>query len=169
MFEVNDQVVHPNHGVGLLTKIQTMTVAGVERQYYYIELSDGKGELMLPVKQALVAGLRAATSDPETILINVLNREPEELPEDYRKRHDQILSKIQSNRFDLVVEALRDLAWYEHNAKLSKVDIKLRMQAKKLLVSELAVHSDFDAENALQFLKDQLEQHVIEYADSQTD
>lgn len=169
MFKVNDQVVHPNHGVGLLTKIQTMTVAGVERHYYCIELADGKGELMLPVKQALEAGLRAATSDPETILIDVLNRNPEPLPEDYRKRHDQILSKIQSNRFDLIVEALRDLAWYEHKAKLSKVDLKLRMHAKKLLVSELAVHSDFNTENALQFLKDQIKQHILEYAASQID
>lgn len=161
-FKQGDPIVHPAHGAGRITSIPKRRVGGVERQYYCIELINDHGTLMIPVEMAEASGLRRATLDPAGIF-DVLSAEPNELDNDHRKRQAEIELRIRSGNAGLVTEALRDLAWREHNDSLTERDQKLKSEAEALVIGELALQPDLDLESAAT----RLHQHIAEAIESQ--
>jgi len=163
-FKQGDPIVHPSHGAGRIISIPRRRVGGVERQYYCIELVNDHGTLMIPVERAEASGLRKATLDAAGIL-DILSAEPNELDDDHRKRQAEIELRIRSGDAELVTQALRDLAWREHNDSLTERDQKLKSEAEALVIGELALQPDLDLESAAT----QLHQHLAEAIDAQPD
>jgi CarD family transcriptional regulator len=160
-FKEGDAIVHPTHGAGRVIAIEMWEVAGVERQYYSIELINDHGMLMIPVEQADEAGLRHAISDPGTIYA-VLNEEPHELDSDHRKRQARVSDQIRSGEALEITEALRDLAWRERTDSLTERDQKLKSEAEDLIIGELALQPDLNRESAAE----ELHKHVTDAMDA---
>jgi CarD family transcriptional regulator len=158
-FKVGDAIVHPNHGAGRIVAVDSWNIAGVERKYYSIELVNDHGTLMIPVDQAEEAGLRAATSNPDTIYA-VLTEDPQQLDSDHRKRQATTSDKIRSGDAREITEALRDLAWREATNSLTERDQKLKAEAEDLLIGELALQPDLDLESAASQLHEQIQEAV---------
>lgn len=162
MFKQGDAVLHPQHGAGIITAVETCEVAGVERTYYYIELINDSGMLMMPIEQADESGLRPTKSRPDAILA-VLSRNPEELASDYRKRHSNIEAKVHSGDPKLVAQALRDLAWRKAVDKLSMRDEQLKEKAQTLLASIFALQDDLDIDSASRHVSALVSQSIKEH------
>jgi RNA polymerase-interacting CarD/CdnL/TRCF family regulator len=147
MFKPSEHIVHPRHGAGTMTGIRTIERDGEKCRYYCIELVDDRGTVMIPVDYIEEAGLRSAVVDVR-LLRRVLRKPPVELPSDYRVRQSHLRKKIASGDPRQIIQAVRDLCWYERQRKLTSVDAQLKARALLLLTYELAVKSALDVEAA---------------------
>src|SRR5262249_35890395 len=64
-FHIGDTVVYAMHGIGRIKTIVTRTTEGRIQGFYQIELDKNKGEVLVPVEDAAVHGLRHALSASE--------------------------------------------------------------------------------------------------------
>jgi CarD family transcriptional regulator len=159
-FEKGDTVYHSFLGTGTITSIQELDLGGSERLYYVVELAIGE-VLMIPIKEAEEARLHMPMN-PEAI-ISILSATPVKLADDYRQRREHLEAKINSGNPSQVSEAVRDLAWREHTAQLSRGDRNLMSKAKTLL-SNILVKPDLDIREASQRLEAILKQTALAWA-----
>lgn len=57
-FQLGDTVVYATHGTGRIQRIVTRLSEGTPRDFYHIVLDKHRGELWVPVEEALTLGLR---------------------------------------------------------------------------------------------------------------
>jgi CarD family transcriptional regulator len=164
-FAKGDTIVHPSYGAGTVVSIQKQKIAGVEREYYHIELVNDHGILMMPIDQAEAAGLRHAIGEPGRFE-QVLAQHPEHLDADHRKRQAELAERIHSGDAFQVAEAIRDLAWREQQEGLTERDSRLKAEAETLLAGEMALMPEVDLETASQHLSSMIssaiEKHLEE-------
>lgn len=163
MFKKDDIVFHPQRGAGIVTDIQEMSVVGNEEPYYRVELATGE-TLLTPVRKSGEAKLVRVTG-PEAIS-EVLVSKPEALVNDFRQRTFGLEEKVGSGNPLQVAEALRDLAWRKHTARLSTGDIRLMEKARKTLVNALVVKPDLNIGVASKLLDTMLKQTVTKWDDA---
>jgi len=145
VFHVGDIVIHPNYGAGTVIDIDKLACLGTstDKRYYEIELLNEPETLVwVPVSDAEeVLGVRRPSSFSMIQQIwEVLSREPESLPSDYKKRNEMIREKFGTDDLVQIAEALRDLAWRrEKKHKLTQSGKRLYRKGMKRLASEIAV------------------------------
>ncbi len=71
-FHIGDTVVYAMQGIGRIKNIMTRTTEGRQRSFYQIELEKNKGEVLVPVEDAIALGLRHAL--PASEVPHVLQR-----------------------------------------------------------------------------------------------
>jgi CarD family transcriptional regulator len=157
-FEKGDTVYHSFLGTGTITSIQKLDLGGTERLYYVVKLAIGE-VLMIPIKEAEEARLHTPIS--QEAIISILSATPETLTDDYRKRRELLEAKINSGNPAQVSEAVRDLAWRAHTAKLSNGDKNLMGSAKTLLSNILVKQPDLDIREASHRLEAILKQTTL--------
>ena len=64
-FHLGDTVVYAIHGIGRIKNIVIRTTEGRVQDFYHIVLEKNKGEVLVPVEDAAVLGLRHALSASE--------------------------------------------------------------------------------------------------------
>jgi CarD family transcriptional regulator len=57
-FQIGNTVVYAMHGPGQITNILTQTVAGAPQDFYQIVLTEKRGQVLVPVEEANLHGLR---------------------------------------------------------------------------------------------------------------
>jgi len=57
-FQIGDTVVYAMHGTGQITNIPTQTVEGASQDFYQIVLTEKRGQVLVPVEEANLHGLR---------------------------------------------------------------------------------------------------------------
>jgi CarD family transcriptional regulator len=57
-FQIGDTVVYAMHGTGQITNILTQTVEGALQDFYQISLTEKRGQVLVPVGEASMHGLR---------------------------------------------------------------------------------------------------------------
>lgn len=158
-FNVGKSIVHPSHGAGRIEDVVRLTTNGGVEAYYSITLFDGKGTLFVPVEEVDSVGVRRAEYG-EDKLRQVFMEEPVALDDNYRTRQARMREKIGSGEPLKVAEALRDLAWREHTDRLTKIDTDLKRGAQKMLIGELAAHSQTTLKAATQKLNNLLNRAI---------
>jgi RNA polymerase-interacting CarD/CdnL/TRCF family regulator len=138
MFNINDAIVHPKYGAGIVKEKRTIERDGEDKDYCCIELVDNRGMLMIPQANMSGSEMRHAMTDPEVIR-DVMSHEPEALDDDYKQRQSGIEVKINSHDPTLVAQALRDLRWRELTDKLTMTDLRLKDAAFDMLWRELSL------------------------------
>jgi CarD family transcriptional regulator len=149
-FKKGDLVYHPFYGTGSIAGTRTLEMSGTERLYYIVDLANGE-VLMIPIKEAEDSHLHSPLSSE--MISDILSATPEELADDFRRRREHLEGKINSGNPERVCEALRDLAWRENTAHLSRGDKTLMASAKKLLSNVLVRQPDLDIREASQLLE----------------
>jgi RNA polymerase-interacting CarD/CdnL/TRCF family regulator len=157
-FRKGDLVYHSFYGTGIITSTQRLDLSGAERLYYVVELTIGE-VLMIPIKETGEARLHPPVS-PEAIS-DILFATPEELSDDFRQRRKHIEEKVNSGDPTQIAEVLRDLAWREHTAQLSRGDRGLMRSTKKLLTNILVMQPDLGIWEASRRLETILEQIIL--------
>jgi RNA polymerase-interacting CarD/CdnL/TRCF family regulator len=69
-------------------------------------------------------------------------------------------AKVRSGDPKLVAQALRDLAWREHDTSLTSRDMQLKAEAQELLASELALQPGQDVDTVVQRLDTVIQQAI---------
>ena len=158
MFKVGDKIVHPSHGAGVVTGIETVDLLDGFSRYYIIDPIASDIRLMVPVRMAQEIGLRRAVRLREAFrALDLLRGPPAPLAEDYKERQAQIEERLKGGEFAAVVEVVRDLYWLQRESRLTSKDTSLLDRARQLLVGELAVAAGIGLEEAEQELQAALE------------
>jgi CarD family transcriptional regulator len=139
-FNVGENVVHPQHGLGSVKEIRETSVLGETVTVYVIATK--KMELQIPVNRARELGIRrVATADQAETMLKILRSPAKEEPftssEGWYQRYEELKQRIREGQAEDLAEIVRDL---DKNSKVYELNIKEReilTQAKDLLIQEL--------------------------------
>lgn len=109
-FTVNEQVVYPSHGVGIIKAIEHQSVGGFDLQFYVIEFEKDKMILKVPVGRAEVSGLRSLSKDAAIDkAMETLKSRAKAGRGMWSRRAQEYEAKINSGDIILIAEVVRDL------------------------------------------------------------
>jgi CarD family transcriptional regulator len=150
MFKVGDKVVHPAHGAGIIAAVEKKDVLDDFNRYYIIDLAAQDMKLMVPVRTAEEIGLRrVATKKGSREILGIVSSEPEELPDDFKKRQAVIHERLREGSAESLATVVRDMAHRSHSKMYSPTEARLYEQARTMLGGELALALGMDVSKAL--------------------
>jgi CarD family transcriptional regulator len=141
VFKIGDKAVHPSHGLGEITAIETREFAGTSGLYYILRILDNGMKVMVPTTAVAQAGLRSVMSSREAdgVLATMKAREVAVDLQPWSRRFRAYTEMIKSGLPHEVAKVLRDMHRLRFDKDLSFGERRLLDQAKSLLVKELAL------------------------------
>ncbi len=110
MFEIGETVVHPQHGVGHVVKLDEREFErGVIRQYYEISIPGGS-TVWVPVDQSNSGVRKLAEKKEISHCRKILESQPLPLTEDGRVRQSELVAHLRQGTITAHCEVVRDLA-----------------------------------------------------------
>ena len=144
-FKVGQKVVYPNHGVGLVEKIEPTQIDGVEQLYYHLKLLANNSKVMVPKTNLDLVGLRPLCHQRDVrSLFDILEDGNIDTYKDWKGRYKQNLDKMKSGRLHDIADVLKTLNFISSRKTLSFREKKMYERAKYLIVSEIAVINGLD-------------------------
>jgi len=142
-FKVGEKAVHPAHGVGVVTGIETREIAGSKGAFYVLQIIESGMKVMVPTEAADTVGLRSVMSHREAERVLEVFRVKEKAVGGgpWNRRQRAYNEMIKSGSPYEVAKVLRDLyaIKFKSEKDLSYGERRLMDQAKSLLVKELAL------------------------------
>lgn len=154
MFQVGDKVFYPMHGAGIVKAISEKNFRGEMENYCLITIPSSHMDVMLPVKKASNAGLRPVV-DGESVkkmLQDFYHAEHTcELP--WKQRYSSNMEKVRTGDFEAGLEVVSDLQYRNKEKPLNASEKQMLNNAKRLIVSELALIKDISETQAEDLLE----------------
>jgi CarD family transcriptional regulator len=158
MFEIGETVVHPQHGVGQIIKLEDREFErGNTRRYYEMHIPGGS-IVWVPVDQAN-SGLRRLAQKSELVHCReLLHARPLPLTEDGRVRQSVLVAHLKQGTLVAQCEVVRDLAAFvahkpAYGTITSFLDTMLRV-----LCQEWAIVQEISEPEAMAEINSLLEQ-----------
>jgi CarD family transcriptional regulator len=145
MFKVGEIVVYSNHGLARILDIRPESIGGSKKLCYILETGFGgatpKTSIKLPVERAESLKLRKVIEEEEVPkIIDILRRmRPSSDARTWNRRLREYQEKMHSGCLFRTAEVFRDLSMLKRNKDLSFSERKLFVQAKSLIIKELAI------------------------------
>lgn len=139
MLKTGDTIVHSRYGAGEVMGFREIERDNEIKQYVCIKLAEDRGTLMIPADQVEVEEIRPAMTDTQLIR-QVMNNTPTHLDDNHRARQYAIEKKLKSGSPRQIAQVVRDLSWREITDHLTQTDSRLKMDAIKRLIHELALN-----------------------------
>lgn len=156
-FKEGNKVVYPSHGVGIISGIETNSVAGMEIKTYVIEFDKEKMVLRIPVGRAEKSGLRALSTTNELDKVTkVLLERPKTSRGMWSRRAKEYESKINSGNIIFVAEVVRDLHKNVDDPERSYSERIIYENALERLAREVSAIKKMDIEGAQTYLVNNL-------------
>lgn len=177
-FNIDQKIVYPSQGVGLITEIFTKNFRGTDMQYYkiYIEASDMV--VMVPVEKAEDLGIRPIVDAAEAEkALNSLADDFEPITSDWKLRYQMNLDLLKKGTIADIAAIVRCLYNRSKVKELPILERKLYDQAKKLLEDEISIAMGISAKEVESMIHLKLEppgsspkvKHIIEDFDDEDD
>jgi CarD family transcriptional regulator len=138
-FKLNEKIVYPSQGVGVITAIEQREFKGGKILYYviYIEVTDMT--VLVPVEKAAELGLRAIVEVAEAErALEVIGEDFEPNPSDWKLRYQMNMDLLRKGTVTDIAAIVRSLY---HRSKIKELPImerKLYESALKLFEDELS-------------------------------
>jgi RNA polymerase-interacting CarD/CdnL/TRCF family regulator len=137
-FQVGDVVVHPDHGVGHIVRLEEKRFSGKEACLYY-ELTIERSTIWVPVESHQALRLRKVTPKSDLARYrSVLKSRPTQLNKDQRQRHLEIAARLKQGTFLVLCEVVRDLTARGWQKPLNEIDAASLQKVRGRLCQEWA-------------------------------
>lgn len=139
LFQIGESVVHPQHGVGKVVKLETREFErGVMRQYYEITIPGGS-TVWVPLDRP-GSGLRRLTVRREISRCRkILQSRPSTLSDDWRLRQSVLAARVREGTITAHCEVIRDLYAFGQHKSLYGTIAALFRTAQDVLCQEWAI------------------------------
>lgn len=137
-FETGDLVVHPQHGVGMVVKLEIRQFDTRTAHLYY-EISIPGGTLWVRVEGSSCELRKVTPKDELGKYRDVLKSRPAPLTEDYRQREIDLSGRLRQNSFRARCEVVRDLSALGWHKSLSEGNSTLLRNVRQRLDEEWAI------------------------------
>lgn len=141
-FSIGDKVVHPHHGPGQITGLEKKELLDGVKRFYVIEIPMRQLTVYVPRRKMDQVGVRLAIPRARFgRVLDTLQSEPSQLPEDYKERQERVWEKLRTGLPIQLAEVVRDLVWRERHSHLTKKDSEYLKRGQEYLAAEMAVVS----------------------------
>ncbi len=138
-FEVGDKVIYPNHGIGVVKRIETKTILGTTCGFYSLRMTSSDTTVLVPIDNVESVGLRGAIADHEVKkLFTLLGNGKIENHQNWKGRFKDNSDKMRTGLIYDVVDVLKSLNLLSQSKNLSFREKRMLDRAKFLVVSEVS-------------------------------
>ncbi|MGB9814253.1 MAG: CarD family transcriptional regulator [Thermovenabulum sp.] len=149
MFNIGDKVVYPMHGAGIIEAIEEKEILGEKHKYYVMRIPLNNMKIMIPINNVKEIGIRQVAGDEEIEeVFKILKGAKSKMPTNWNHRYRANLEKIKSGNIFQVAEVVRNLSIREREKGLSTGERRMLENAKQILISEIVLSKNIDAEDA---------------------
>lgn len=134
-FQVGDQVVHREHGLGEIIQLDEKKLFGHTAQYYVVKIRDIT--LWVHVGQKETGCLRYLTPAKDfRSQLEILTSPGEPLPPDRLERKNQLTERMKAGTLDAICRVIRDLVAFKKANKINEYDSAILKRAREFLLDE---------------------------------
>jgi CarD family transcriptional regulator len=138
-FEVGDKVIYPNHGLGIVERIEEKTILGTTCGFYHLRIVANDTTVLVPLANVDGVGLRRAISDDEVErLFGLLGDGRIDNHQNWKGRFKDNSDKMRSGSIYEVADVLKSLTFLAKSKSLSFREKRMLDRAKFLIVSEVS-------------------------------
>ena len=138
-FEVGYKVIYPNHGLGIVERIEDKTILGTTCGFYHLRIVANATTVLVPLANVNGVGLRRAISDEEVErLFNLLGDGKIDNHQNWKGRFKDNSDKMRSGSISDVADVLKSLTFLAKSKSLSFREKRMLDRAKFLIISEVS-------------------------------
>jgi CarD family transcriptional regulator len=138
-FEVGDKVIYPNHGLGVVEKIEEKTILGTTCGFYSLRMASSDTTVLVPLDNVDGVGLRRAIADTEVKkLFTQLGNGKIDNHQNWKGRFKDNSDKMRTGSIRDVIDVLKSLNLLSKSKNLSFREKRMLDRAKFLVVSEIS-------------------------------
>jgi CarD family transcriptional regulator len=138
-FEVGDKVIYPNHGLGIVERIEEKTILGTTCGFYHLRIVANDTTVLVPVTNVDGVGLRRAITDEEVDrLFSLLGDGKIDNHQNWKGRFKDNSDKMRSGSIYEVADVLKSLTFLAKSKSLSFREKRMLDRAKFLIISEVS-------------------------------
>ncbi len=154
-FEIGDMAVYQGQGIGQITDVGTMEVAGNSLEVYTLRMDTGT-IVRIPTHKAADVGLRGLIEPEQVPSVYAVLREEADRPKDktWNRRFRAYNEKLRTGSVLEIAQVMRDLYRLKSDKELSYGERQMLDQARSLLVKELSLATQRDEIEVAQELED---------------
>lgn len=157
-FQVNQKIVYPSQGVGIITEITEKIFKEETLLYYVIYLEVSDMTVMVPVGRCDDLGIRAIVGAEEArTALQVITEDFEPITSDWKLRYQLNMDLLKKGTVGDIAMIVRSLY---HRSKVKELPIlerKLYDSAKKLLEDEISFALDLSIKEVQALIHEKLE------------
>ena len=133
--------VYPTQGVGVIEDIESREFAGQEQKFYVLRIVDSDMRIMVPIGNVRNVVMRRLIDEKHITNVFDALAEPNDAGKiaSWSRRQREYNDKLKTGDLLEVAEVLRDLYQISSAKELSYGEKKVLEQARKLLVTEVAL------------------------------
>jgi CarD family transcriptional regulator len=140
VYQVDQKVVYPSQGVGVIKSIEQKKFKDSKIPYYVVYLESTDMTIMVPVDQAVKLGIRPAVSrDEAQKALDLVGEDYEPIPSDWKMRYQMNLDLLKKGSIRDIAAIVRSLYRRSKVKELPILERKLYDSALKLFVDELSI------------------------------
>jgi len=138
-FKVGDKVIYPNHGLGIVERIEEKTILGTTCGFYHLRIVANETTVLVPVANVDGVGLRRAITDEEVErLFGLLGDGKIDNHQNWKGRFKDNSDKMRSGSIYDVADVLKSLTFLAKSKSLSFREKRMLDRAKFLIISEVS-------------------------------
>lgn len=138
-FKIGDKVIYPNHGLGVVEKVEEKTILGTTCGFFHLRILSNETTVLVPVANVDNVGLRRAITDEEVErLFQLLGDGKIDNHQNWKGRFKDNSDRMRTGSIYDVVEVLKSLTFLAKSKNLSFREKRMLDRAKFLVVSEIS-------------------------------
>ena len=157
-FQVGDKVIYPNHGLGIVERVEEKTILGTTCRFFHLRIVSNDTTVFVPVANVDGVGLRKAITDEEVErLFALLGDGRIDNHQNWKGRFKDNSDKMRTGSIYDMADVLKSLTFLSKTKSLSFREKRMLDRAKALIISEV---SEVVREKALEI--EQKVEHALE-------
>jgi CarD family transcriptional regulator len=138
-FQIGDKVIYPNHGLGVIERIEEKTILGTTCGFYHLRITSNDTTVLVPLTNVDDVGLRPAIADSEVErLFKILGDGKIDSQQNWKGRFKDNSEKMRSGSIYDVADVLKSLTLLSKSKNLSFREKRMLDRARFLVVSEIS-------------------------------
>ena len=138
-FQVGDKVIYPNHGLGVVEKIEEKTILGTTCGFFHLRILSNETTVLVPVINVDNVGLRRAITDEEVErLFSLLGDGKIDNHQNWKGRFKDNSDKMRTGSIYDMADVLKSLTFLAKSKSLSFREKRMLDRAKSLIISEIS-------------------------------
>jgi CarD family transcriptional regulator len=138
-FQVGDKVIYPNHGLGIVERVEEKTILGQTLGFFHLRIVSNDTTVLVPVANVDNVGLRKAISDDEVErLFHLLSDGKIDNHQNWKGRFKDNSDKMRTGSIYDMADVLKNLTFLSKSKSLSFREKRMLDRAKALIISEVS-------------------------------
>ena len=137
-FQIGDKVIYPNHGLGIVERIEEKTILGTTCGFYHLRIAATDTTVLVPLANVDGVGLRRAIDDEEVDrLFKLLGDGKIDSQQNWKGRFKDNSEKMRTGSIYDVADVLKSLTLLSRSKSLSFREKRMLDRARYLIITEV--------------------------------